>query len=60
MIPKAGTNTYRFCIDYRKLNSVCSRCNWPLPNINDTLDSLGTAKTSIFLNVGLSRRLLAD
>ena len=30
MIPKAGTNTYRFCIDYRKLNSVCSRCNWPL------------------------------
>ena len=33
----------RFCVDYRKLNSVTVRDCWPLPNINDCLDSLSGA-----------------
>jgi len=54
MIPKAGSNNYRFCIDFRKLNQVCNRCNFPLPNINDTLDSLGTTKPQYFSTLDLA------
>ena len=54
MIPKAGSDNYRFCIDFRKLNQVCDRCNFPLPNINDTLDSLGSSKPQYFSTLDLA------
>ena len=31
----------RICIDYRELNKVTVNDNWPVPRINDLLDSLG-------------------
>ena len=34
----------RFCIDYRKLNSVTKKDSYPLPRIDDSLDALGNAK----------------
>jgi hypothetical protein len=34
----------RFCIDYRKLNSITERYIYPLPLMEDCLDSLGDAK----------------
>jgi len=33
-------NTYRFCIDYRRVNAVSKRDAFPVPDINDALDSL--------------------
>ncbi len=33
-------NTYRFCVDYRKLNSVTITDAHPLPRIDDSLDAL--------------------
>ena len=34
----------RYCIDYRKLNEVTKKDSYPLPNIQDCLDSLDGAK----------------
>ena len=36
--------TLRYCIDYRRLNSVTKKDSYPLPNMQDCLDSLDGAK----------------
>jgi transposase InsO family protein len=44
----------RFCVDYRKLNEVTVRDSYPLPRMDDCLDSLGTAQifTTLDANCG--------
>ena len=32
--------TIRFCVDYRKLNNVTCKDAYPLPRVDDTLDTL--------------------
>ena len=44
-------NTYRFCIDYRKLNAVSHKDAHPLPDIREALDSLKGAKHYIVLDL---------
>ena len=39
LVPKK-TGEKRFCIDYRKLNSVTVKDKYPLPRIDDTIDHL--------------------
>ena len=43
LIPKKD-GSYRFCVDYRKLNNVTKKDVYPLPRIDDILDTLSGAK----------------
>src|SRR6267154_693809 len=43
----------RFCIDFRKLNSVSKKINYPLPLLTDVWDSLSSKKSSIFSTLDL-------
>ena len=36
--------SYRFCIDYRALNGITVKDAYPLPRVDETLDSLEGAK----------------
>ena len=41
---KKKDNKWRFCVDYRKLNSVTHKDAYPLPRVDDSLDALGGSK----------------
>ena len=42
-VKKKG-GTWRMCVDFRKLNAMTKRDNWPLLNVDDTLKDLGMYK----------------
>lgn len=44
LVKKKAKDSYRFCVDYRKLNTVTERDSYPLPNVSDTLDKLKDAR----------------
>ena len=43
LVPKKN-GSLRFCIDYRKVNSVTRKDAYPLPCVDDTLDTLAGSK----------------
>ena len=40
VLAKKKNGSWRFCVDYRKLNDVTRKDSYPLPRIDDTLDRL--------------------
>jgi hypothetical protein len=48
----------RLCVDYRKLNAITVRDSYPLPRMDECIDSLGDAKR--FYDHRLQLWLLAD
>ncbi|CAN8073109.1 unnamed protein product [Agarophyton chilense] len=52
----------RFCVDYRKLNAVTKRDSYPIPRMDDCLDSLGEAVvfTTLDANSGYWQIPLAE
>ena len=43
LVPKPD-GTMRFCVDYRKLNEMTIRDTYPLPRMDECIDSLGNAR----------------
>ena len=54
ILVKKKNGELRFCVDYRKLNSVTVGHAYPLPRIDDILDSFGKSKffTPLDLRIG--------
>ena len=44
VLAKKKDGTLRFCVDYRKVNTITKRDAYPLPKIDDTLGTLGGSK----------------
>jgi len=42
LVPKAD-GTYRFCTDFRKVNSVTRTDSYPIPRVDDCIDKIGHA-----------------
>lgn len=61
LVPKAD-GTYRFCTDFRKVNSVTVMDSFPLPLIEELLDRVGGAKfvSTVDLNKGFWQIPLTD
>ena len=53
LVPKKD-GSLRFCVDYRRLNSMTVKDSYPLPRMEDCIDSLGDAKylTTLDCNAG--------
>jgi hypothetical protein len=43
LVPKTD-GSYRFCTDYRKVNSVTKTDSFPIPRMDDCIDKVGNAK----------------
>lgn len=43
LLVKKKDGSYRFCVDYRKLNAVTERDSYPIPYVSHTLDKLKNA-----------------
>lgn len=51
LLIKKKEGDYRMCVDYRKLNSITKREAFPVPNIEETLNSL--ANKTVFTSLDL-------
>jgi len=61
LVPKKD-GTLRFCVEYRLLNAVSERDSYPLPRMDECIDSLGEAKvlSTLDCNARYWQVLIAD
>ena len=48
VLAKKPNNKWRFCIDFRLINSVSNGSGWPIPNIKEMLTRLGNQRAKFF------------
>jgi len=62
LVKKHSSNEYRFCVDFRKINGVIKKDLYPIPRIDDTLESLHGASvfTTLDMKNGFHQIPLAE
>ena len=57
-----GDGTLRFCVDYRRLNEATLKDSYPIPKMDECIDSLGDAKifSTLDCNAGYWQILLRE
>lgn len=62
MLVKKADGGYRLCADFRRLNKKLIKDTFPIPNINETIDSLAGAKyfTSLDLTSGFFQQKISE
>ena len=48
VLVKKKDNTYRFTVNYRKLNAITQPMYFPIPNLEEVFDTIGAAKPTIW------------
>ena len=54
MLVKKKHDSWRFAVDYRKLNEITILISHPLPRIDDVFDALGESRATIFSTLDLN------
>jgi hypothetical protein len=54
VLAKKKDGKWRFCVDYRYLNSVTKKDAYPLPRIDDTLEALGGEDARVFSSLDVA------
>ena len=54
MLIRKKDNSWRMCVDFRKLNSKTVKDAYPIPRIQDNLDSLNGAQWFSSLDCGMA------
>ena len=54
VLAKKKNGNWRFCIDYRMLNAMSKDIGWPIPNIMETLKSIGRRRPKFFAVMDLT------
>lgn len=54
VLVKKKDNSWRFAVDYRKLNQITEPISQPLPRLEDVFDALGNSKAKVFSTLDLN------
>ncbi|KAL6204959.1 hypothetical protein ACLB2K_022225 [Fragaria x ananassa] len=50
MVPKKSTGQWRMCVDYSNLNRACLKDSFPLPHIDQLVDSMSEFELLSFMD----------
>jgi hypothetical protein len=54
------TGKWRFFIDFRKINDLCGNIAWPIRNIAQTHERIGSKKPKVFAKFDMAFRWLSS
>jgi len=54
VVPKATSGQWRLVVDYKNLNAISEKMQWPIANIREIIQRLGSQRATIFCTMDLT------